>query len=74
MLSAMRRGALKEALNKETVSLEQKALLPAQFVPTWKPTMTPEWRLAFPGNWKEGEEAMKPTSEGVTSYLADHAA
>jgi peroxiredoxin 2/4 len=26
-----------------------------------------------PANWQEGEEAMKPTSEGVASYLAKHA-
>ncbi len=25
-----------------------------------------------PANWKEGEEAMKPTSEGVATYLAKH--
>ncbi len=27
-----------------------------------------------PANWQEGEEAMKPTAEGVASYLAKHAA
>ncbi|QEM69954.1 peroxiredoxin [Geobacter sp. FeAm09] len=26
-----------------------------------------------PANWQEGEEAMKPTEEGVASYLAKHA-
>ena len=26
-----------------------------------------------PANWREGEEAMKPTAEGVASYLAKHA-
>jgi peroxiredoxin (alkyl hydroperoxide reductase subunit C) len=26
-----------------------------------------------PANWQEGEEAMKPTAEGVASYLAKHA-
>ena len=26
-----------------------------------------------PANWHEGEEAMKPTAEGVASYLAKHA-
>ena len=26
-----------------------------------------------PANWREGDEAMKPTAEGVASYLADHA-
>ena len=26
-----------------------------------------------PANWREGEEAMKPTSDGVASYLAKHA-
>lgn len=26
-----------------------------------------------PANWKEGEEAMKPTGEGVATYLAKHA-
>ncbi|MEQ8189470.1 MAG: peroxiredoxin [Candidatus Eremiobacterota bacterium] len=25
-----------------------------------------------PANWKEGEEAMKPTSDGVAGYLAKH--
>jgi peroxiredoxin (alkyl hydroperoxide reductase subunit C) len=25
-----------------------------------------------PANWKEGEDAMKPTSEGVASYLSRH--
>ncbi len=25
-----------------------------------------------PANWKEGDEAMKPTAEGVASYLAKH--
>lgn len=27
-----------------------------------------------PANWKKGEEAMKPTAEGVASYLSKHAA
>jgi peroxiredoxin (alkyl hydroperoxide reductase subunit C) len=26
-----------------------------------------------PANWREGDEAMKPTSEGVAEYLAKHA-
>lgn len=26
-----------------------------------------------PANWREGEEAMKPTAEGVAEYLAKHA-
>ncbi|HEY6008144.1 MAG TPA: peroxiredoxin [Geobacteraceae bacterium] len=26
-----------------------------------------------PANWQDGEEAMKPTAEGVASYLAKHA-
>ncbi|UCG32450.1 MAG: peroxiredoxin [Phycisphaerales bacterium] len=26
-----------------------------------------------PANWRQGEEAMKPTTEGVASYLAKHA-
>ncbi len=26
-----------------------------------------------PANWKPGEEAMKPTAEGVAEYLAKHA-
>ncbi len=26
-----------------------------------------------PANWRQGEEAMKPTGEGVASYLAKHA-
>ena len=25
-----------------------------------------------PANWHEGEEAMKPTAEGVAQYLAKH--
>jgi peroxiredoxin 2/4 len=25
-----------------------------------------------PANWREGEEAMKPTAEGVAAYLAKH--
>lgn len=25
-----------------------------------------------PANWREGEEAMKPTAEGVAKYLAEH--
>jgi peroxiredoxin (alkyl hydroperoxide reductase subunit C) len=27
-----------------------------------------------PANWREGEEAMKPTAEGVAEYLAKHSA
>ncbi|MCP4703671.1 MAG: peroxiredoxin [candidate division Zixibacteria bacterium] len=26
-----------------------------------------------PANWKEGDDAMKPTAEGVAEYLAEHA-
>ena len=26
-----------------------------------------------PANWREGEEAMKPTADGVAEYLAKHA-
>ncbi len=26
-----------------------------------------------PANWQEGEEAMKPTAEGVADYLSKHA-
>jgi peroxiredoxin (alkyl hydroperoxide reductase subunit C) len=26
-----------------------------------------------PANWREGEEAMKPTAAGVADYLAKHA-
>ena len=26
-----------------------------------------------PANWREGEDAMKPTAEGVAEYLAEHA-
>ncbi|NQT13057.1 MAG: peroxiredoxin, partial [Planctomycetes bacterium] len=26
-----------------------------------------------PANWREGEDAMKPTAEGVADYLAKHA-
>ena len=26
-----------------------------------------------PANWRAGEEAMKPTADGVASYLAKHA-
>jgi len=25
-----------------------------------------------PANWKDGEDAMKPTAEGVAEYLAKH--
>ena len=27
-----------------------------------------------PANWRRGEAAMKPTSQGVSSYLSQHAA
>ncbi len=33
---------------------------------------TEEHGEVCPANWKEGEEAMKPTAEGVASYLAKH--
>jgi len=26
-----------------------------------------------PANWKEGDDAMEPTAEGVAKYLAEHA-
>jgi peroxiredoxin (alkyl hydroperoxide reductase subunit C) len=26
-----------------------------------------------PANWQEGDEAMKPTADGVASYLSKHA-
>ncbi len=34
---------------------------------------TEEHGEVCPANWKEGEDAMKPTADGVASYLADHA-
>ncbi len=34
---------------------------------------TEEHGEVCPANWKQGEEAMKPTAEGVASYLAKHA-
>jgi peroxiredoxin (alkyl hydroperoxide reductase subunit C) len=35
---------------------------------------TEEHGEVCPANWKEGEEAMKPTAEGVADYLARHSA
>jgi peroxiredoxin (alkyl hydroperoxide reductase subunit C) len=35
---------------------------------------TEEHGEVCPANWKKGEEGMKPTAEGVASYLAKHAA
>jgi peroxiredoxin (alkyl hydroperoxide reductase subunit C) len=34
---------------------------------------TEEHGEVCPANWKEGEEAMAPTAEGVARYLAEHA-
>jgi peroxiredoxin (alkyl hydroperoxide reductase subunit C) len=34
---------------------------------------TEEHGEVCPANWREGEEAMKPTAEGVAKYLAAHA-
>lgn len=34
---------------------------------------TEEHGEVCPANWKEGDEAMKPTAEGVASYLSKHA-
>jgi peroxiredoxin (alkyl hydroperoxide reductase subunit C) len=34
---------------------------------------TEEHGEVCPANWHEGEEAMKPTAEGVADYLAKHA-
>jgi peroxiredoxin (alkyl hydroperoxide reductase subunit C) len=34
---------------------------------------TEEHGEVCPANWREGEEAMKPTAEGVAEYLAAHA-
>ena len=34
---------------------------------------TEEHGEVCPANWQEGEEAMKPTAEGVAEYLAKHA-
>jgi len=34
---------------------------------------TEEHGEVCPANWKNGEEAMKPTAEGVANYLAKHA-
>lgn len=33
---------------------------------------TEEYGEVCPANWREGEEAMKPTAEGVAEYLAKH--
>ncbi len=33
---------------------------------------TEEHGEVCPANWREGEEAMKPTAEGVAEYLAEH--
>ena len=35
---------------------------------------TEEHGEVCPANWKEGEDAMKPTAEGVAEYLAKHSA
>jgi peroxiredoxin (alkyl hydroperoxide reductase subunit C) len=34
---------------------------------------TEEHGEVCPANWKQGEDAMKPTADGVASYLAEHA-
>ncbi|PID75911.1 MAG: thioredoxin peroxidase [Deltaproteobacteria bacterium] len=34
---------------------------------------TEEYGDVCPANWKKGEEAMKPTAEGVAEYLSKHA-
>jgi peroxiredoxin (alkyl hydroperoxide reductase subunit C) len=34
---------------------------------------TEEHGEVCPANWREGEDAMKPTAEGVAQYLAEHA-
>ena len=34
---------------------------------------TEEYGEVCPANWKKGDEAMKPTAEGVADYLAKHA-
>ena len=34
---------------------------------------TEEHGVVCPANWQSGEEAMKPTAEGVAKYLAQHA-
>ena len=33
---------------------------------------TEEYGEVCPANWQEGEDAMRPTSEGVAEYLAKH--
>ena len=33
---------------------------------------TEEHGEVCPANWKEGDEAMKPTADGVAEYLAKH--
>ena len=33
---------------------------------------TEEHGEVCPANWRKGEEAMKPTAEGVASYLSKH--
>jgi peroxiredoxin (alkyl hydroperoxide reductase subunit C) len=34
---------------------------------------TEEHGEVCPANWREGEDAMKPSAEGVAEYLAKHA-
>ena len=34
---------------------------------------TEEHGEVCPANWNQGEDAMKPTADGVASYLAKHA-
>jgi peroxiredoxin (alkyl hydroperoxide reductase subunit C) len=34
---------------------------------------TEEFGEVCPANWREGEDAMKPTAEGVAKYLSEHA-
>ena len=36
-------------------------------------TFTEEHGEVCPANWKQGEEAMKPSAEGVAAYLSKHA-
>ncbi len=36
------------------------------------PQFTDRHGEVCPGNWKEGDDAMKPTAEGVAEYLAKH--
>jgi peroxiredoxin (alkyl hydroperoxide reductase subunit C) len=37
------------------------------------PNYTEEHGEVCPADWREGDDAMKPTADGVADYLAKHA-